>query len=81
MSATLFAEFADKFDYQEAACCEEKGIKVLYCGVSKENPSKVVIMVLAEPGVIPTHMKENAARFISNGAMMDTAVVTAEQEC
>jgi len=50
---------------------------VLHCGVSKENPSKVVFMVLAEPGVIPTHMQENAARFISNGTMMDTAVVTA----
>ena len=43
-----FAEFADKFDHEEASGREAKGIKVLYRGVSKENPSKVVIVVRAQ---------------------------------
>ena len=71
-----FAEFADKFDNDEAAGREIKGIKVLYRGVSNDNPSKVVIIVQAETGVISSHMNENAERFISNGALMDTAEVT-----
>ena len=71
-----FTEFADKFDNDEAAGREIKGIKVLYRGVSKDNPSKVVIIVQAETGVISSHMNENAERFISNGALMDTAEVT-----
>ena len=43
-----FTEFADRFDHEEAAGREAKGIKVLYRGVCRENPSKVVIIVQAE---------------------------------
>ena len=53
-----FAEFADKFDNDEAAGRQTKGIKVLYRGVSKENPSKVVIVVQAKTGVISGHMNK-----------------------
>lgn len=49
---------------------------MLYRGVSKDNPSKVVIIVQAETGVISSHMNENTERFISNGELMDTAEVT-----
>ena len=46
-----FTEFADKFDHEEASGREAKGIKVLYRGASKENHSKVVIVVRAQtPG-------------------------------
>ena len=62
-----FAEFADQFDHEEASGREAKGIKVLYRGVSRENPSKVVIVVQAETGVIATHLQDNAARFTSIG--------------
>ena len=47
-----FAEFADQFDHEEASGREAKGIKVLYLGASRENPSNVVIVVQAETGVI-----------------------------
>jgi len=60
-----FAEFADQFDHEEASGREEKGIKVLYRGLSKENPSKLVIVVQAETGVISRQMQDNAARFTS----------------
>ena len=76
-----FAEFADKFDHDEAPGREAKGIKVLYRGVANNNPSKVVIVVQAETGVIAQHMQDNAARFVENGALMHTAVVTAYKQC
>ena len=75
-----FAEFADKFDNDEAPGRAAKGIRVLYRGFSRENPSKVVIVVQAEEGVITSHMQDNAARFVKNGALMDTAVVSSYGE-
>ena len=75
-----FTEFAEKFDHEEAAGREAKGIKVLYRGVCRDNPSKVVIVVQAEAGVISSHMQENTERFMRNGALMNTAVATAYQE-
>ena len=75
-----FAEFAEKFDHDEAPGREAKGIQVLYRGVAKDNPSKVVIVVQAEAGVIAKHMQDNAARFVDNGALMHTAVVTSYNE-
>ena len=65
--STSFAEFADKFDHEEASGREAKGIKVLYRGVSRENASNVVIVVQAETGVISRQMKDNTARFSSIG--------------
>jgi len=75
-----FADFVDKFDHDEAPGRAVKGIKVLYRGVAKDNPSKVVIVVQAEAGVIAQHMQDNAARFVENGALMHTAVVTSYNE-
>ena len=75
-----FADFVDKFDHDEAPGREGKGIQVLYRGVAKDNPSKVVIIVQAEAGVIVKHTQDNAARFVENGALMHTAVVTSYNE-
>ena len=75
-----FAEFVDKFDHDEAPGREAKGIQVLYRGVAKDNPSKVVIVVQAEAGVVAKHMQDNTERFVENGAQMHTAVVTAYKE-
>ena len=75
-----FAEFAEKFDHDEAPGREAKRIQVLYRGVARDNPSKVVIVVQAEAGVIAKHMQDNAARFVDNGALMHTAVVTSYNE-
>jgi len=75
-----FPDFVDKFDHDEAPGREAKDIKVLYRGVAKYNPSKVVIVVQAEAGVIAQHMQDNAARFVENGALMHTAVVTSYNE-
>ena len=58
--SNCFAEFADKFDHVEAPGREAKGIQVLYRGVAKDNPSKVMIVVQAEAGVVATHMQDNA---------------------
>ena len=53
---------------------------MLYRGVAKDNPSKVVIVVQAEAGVVAMHMQDNTERFVENGAQMHTAVVTAYKE-
>jgi len=48
--------------------CETKDIQLLYRGVAKDNPSKVVIIVQAEAGVISKHRHGNTARCTENGA-------------
>ena len=75
-----FADFVDKFDHDEAPGRQAKGIQVLYRGVAKDNPSEVVIVVQAEAGVIAKHMQDNAARFVENGALVHTAMVTSYNE-
>mgnify|MGYP001333640226 CR=1 FL=1 len=69
-----FEAWKEKFDIEEAAARAVNGIKVIYRGVSKDNPAKVVVIVQAEEGVIPQHIQENSATFTTNGALMETAV-------
>ena len=68
-----FEAWKEKFDIEEAAARAVNGIKVIYRGVSKDNPAKVVVIVQAEEGVIPQHIQENSATFTTNGALMETA--------
>ena len=49
----------------------------MFRGVAKDNPSKVVVIVQAEEGVLPKYIQENYATFIANGALMYTAVAKA----
>ena len=43
----------------EAIARKAKNIKVLFRGVSKDNPYKEIICVQAEKGVIGKHIQEN----------------------
>ena len=70
----LFQTWKEKFDTWEAAARAEKGIKVIYRGVPKDNPAEVVVIVQAEDGVIPQHIQVNSARFTTNGALMEAAI-------
>lgn len=69
-----FETWKEKFDTEEAAARAVNGIKVIYRGVSKDNPAKVVVIVQAEEGVIPQHIQGNSATFTTNGALMETAI-------
>ena len=69
-----FETWKDKFDTEEAASLAANAIKVIYRGVFKDNPAKVVVIVQAEEGVIPQHIQENSATFSTDGALMETEI-------
>ena len=69
-----FDEWVNKFDKDEAPARAEKKIKVLYRGVSKDNPHKAIVIAQAEEGVIDNHIQQNFYTFEKNGADMTTAV-------
>ena len=50
-----------------------KGIKIIYRGVSKDNPEKAIVVVQALEGVSGKHIQENIEIFEKNGAVMSTA--------
>lgn len=58
----------------EAIARKAKNIKVLFRGVSKDNPHKAIMGVQAEKGVIGKHIQENFDNFKKNGSYMSTAV-------
>ena len=72
-----FPEWVTKFDKAEGPAREAKGIKIMFRGVAKDNPSKVIVIVQAEEGVLPKYIQENYEAFIANGTLMYTAVAKA----
>ncbi len=46
-----YVEWVRKFDNNEAPARSAKGIKVLFRGVSKDNPEKTIVVVQALEGV------------------------------
>ena len=57
----------------EAIARKAKNIKVLFKGVSKDNPHIAIMGVQAEKRVIGKHIQENFDNFKKNGAYMSTA--------
>ena len=70
----IFEEWVNKFDLDEAPAIEAKNIKVLFRGVSKNNPYKAIVIVQAEEGVIGKHIQEDFDIIKKNSADMNTAV-------
>ena len=70
----LFDEYVNEFDLDEATAQKTNNIKVLFRGVSKDNPYEAIICVQAEKGVIGKHIQENFDNFKKNGSYMSTAV-------
>ena len=70
----LFDEWVNKFDLDEAIARKAKNTKVLFRGVSKDNPYKEIICVQAEKGVIGKHIQEIFDNLKKNGAYISTAV-------
>ena len=42
---------------------EKKNIKVIFRGVSKDNPHEAIVIVQAEEGVMSKHLQENFYNF------------------
>ena len=55
---TTFTEWAKVFD-ADRANQEAAGIKVIFRGVSEKDPSTVMAILEAEPGVLAKHMEGN----------------------
>ena len=53
---------------------EEKNIKVLFKGVSKDNPHKAIVEVQVEEGVLRQQINGSYEIFEKNGADISTAV-------
>ena len=53
----------EKFDNDEAPARATKGIKVIFRGVSKDNPKKAIVVVQALEGVLGKHIQENIQIF------------------
>ena len=63
----------NKFDVDEAPARAEKNIKILYIGVSKDNPHKPIVIVHAEEGIVGKHIQHDFDTFEKNGPDMSTA--------
>ena len=62
-----------KLDNDEAPARSAKDIKVIFRGVSKENPEKAIVVVQALKRVLGKSIQENIEIFKKNGAVMSTA--------
>ena len=55
----LFDKWVNKLDLDEASARKAKIKKVLFRGVSKNNPHKGILRVQAKKGAICKHIQEN----------------------
>ena len=58
-----YDEWVRKFDKEEAQARSAKGIKVIFRGVSKDNPEKAIVVVQALESVLGKHIQENIQIF------------------
>ena len=63
----------EKVDIDEVPVRSAKGIKVIFKGLSKDNPEKAIVVVQALEGVLGKHIQENIEIFEKNGAVISTA--------
>ena len=54
-----YDDWVKKLDNREAPARSAKGIKVIFRGVSKDNPEKAIVVVQALKGVLGKHIQEN----------------------
>ena len=58
-----YDEWVGKFDNDEAPAISAIGIKVIFRGVSKDNPEKAIVLVQAKEDVLGKHIQENIEIF------------------
>ena len=68
-----YDECQKNFDIDEAPARSGKGIKVIFRGVSKDNPEKAIVVVQALEGVLGKHIQENIEIFEKSGEVKSNA--------
>jgi len=68
-----FEEWVTTYD-SSASLQEAAGIKSLFRGVSKEDPTKVCAVMQAQAGVMEQFIAENAAMIASSGHILESTV-------
>ncbi len=67
-----FAEWVEKFDKDEAPSRDKSGVKVLFRGVNKKDPSITIVIFQALEGVLEKFIDSNIEYFKDKGAIMTT---------
>ena len=63
----------EKVVQRGASAGSAKGIKLIFRGVSKDNPDKAILLVQALEGVLGKHIQVNFEIFEKDGAVMSMA--------
>lgn len=70
-----FAQWAAIYDSDDVAKMHAAvGIKSLYRGVSKDDPSKVCAVMQAQPGVMEQFIEDNTELIVSSGHVLESTV-------
>ena len=72
---TSFDEWV-KVYYGSIEMAKQAGIISLFRGVDKEDPTKVCVVMQAQPGVIDSFMASNAEMIASSGHVLESTVVS-----
>ena len=72
---TSFDEWVKVYD-GSIEMAKQAGIISLFRGVNKEDPTKVCVVMQAQPGVIDSFMASNAEMIASSGHVLESTVVS-----
>ena len=72
--SNTFAEWSRNVDESEAEARQSEGVLVLYRGLQANSLNRVMIILLAEKGIIDRYLSAQAHVFSSNGSKMETVV-------
>ena len=72
---TSFDEWVKVYD-GSIEMARQAGITSLFRGVDKEDPTKVCVVMQAQPGVIDSFMASNAEMIASSGHVLESTAVS-----
>lgn len=73
--STAFDDWAQIYD-KSTELQKQAGIKSLFRGVSKDDPTKCIAIMQAQSGVLEKFMKENAEMVSQSGHVIESTVIT-----
>ena len=72
---TSYEEWVKVYD-GSIEMAKQAGITSLFRGVDKEDPSKVCVVMQAEPGIIESFMASNAEMIANSGHVLESTEVS-----
>ena len=72
---SLFEDWANAYD-KSLPTQKEFGLKSLYRGHEKDDPTKCVVIVSASEGALDNFMEANAEMVAASGHVMESTVLT-----